>query len=176
MTSHILTKETIASKTCVGLLHRGPYSQIGDTFKKFFASMNGGGGNKPEESNGDNNKCGASTMDGKVLGLYLDDPQRTTPDNLRSYAALQIAKTASVDDFPKDFAKVEAPGGTAAVLTVTGSYSELGDAWQGFEKRIKDEGWKISTNPNHISQEVYVTMDMKDQAKSVTQLVLFLEE
>ena len=166
-TVHKLTKETIKAKTCIGLLHRGPYSEIGDTFKKFFATLN-------SKSDG---SCGASTMDGKVLGLYLDEPKTTAPENLRSYAAMEIGDDAFVTkELPADWEKIDAPGGTAAVLTVTGSYSELDKAWQAFEQRIKDAGWKISTNPKAFAQEVYVTMDCKDDSKNVTQLVLFLEE
>lgn len=170
MTSNIhkLTKETIASKTCMGLLHRGPYSQISETFEKFFALLNDGNSKGKKEPI----DCGCD----KALGLYLDDPYDTAPENLRSYAAMEIGKDASIEEFPKELKLVEVPGGTAAVLTVKGSYSQLGEAWQGFGKRITDEGWKFSNDPNHICQEIYVTMDMKDETKNVTKLIMFLEE
>ncbi|KAL3908874.1 MAG: hypothetical protein SGARI_002868, partial [Bacillariaceae sp.] len=77
----------------------------------------------------------------------------------------------------KEWEKIEVPGGTAAVLTVNGAYSQLGDAWKGFEDRIKEAGWKPSTKPEHeVGQEVYVTMDMQDESKNLTKVYWFLEE
>jgi DNA gyrase inhibitor GyrI len=156
-------------------MHRGPYSEIGDTFKKFFATINDGKSDEKQEPS--NGFSGANSMDGKVLGLYLDNPENTAPENLRSYAAMEIGEDAFVTkDLPNDWEKIESLGGPAAVLTVNGSYSQLVSAWQGLGKRVVDEGWKISTNPAHIVQEVYVTMDMEDETKNVTKLIVFLDE
>lgn len=165
VTVHPLAKEAIAPKICVGLLHRGPYHEIGDTFKEFFAALNG----KKEH------RCGASTKGGKVLGLYLDNPQTTKPENLRSYAAMEITPD-DLREWPETWEKVKVGGGLAAVMAVNGSYSQLGGTWQGFGKRVHDQGWKLSGKPEHISQELYISMDYKDESKSVTKLVMFLEE
>ena len=171
---HPLTKETIAPKTCFGLMHRGKYSDIGNTFHKFFSALN----EKEASGSGDNcGGCGASTMGGKVLGLYLDNPETTKPEDLRSYAALEVVSgdDAGKNEFPTDWEKVEVGGGVAAVMTVNGSYSQLGNAWANFGKRVMEEGWKFSTNPEHVSQEMYVEMD-KDETKNVTKLIMFLDE
>lgn len=170
---HPLTKETIAPKTCVGLFHAGPYSEIGGTFQKFFSQLNSE--KKKEESSCGG--CGAGTMGGKMLGLYLDNPRTTKPEDLRSYAAMEInAKDYASKDWPEGWKKIEVGGGPAAVLTVNGSYSQLAEAWRGFGDRLGEQGWKCSAKPEHISQEMYIDMDMKDDTKNVTKLVLFLEE
>jgi len=168
-TVYPLAKETISPKTCMGLLHRGPYNEIGGTFGKLFEMLGSESG-----------ACAHGTMKGKVLGLYLDNPQTTQPEDLRSYAALDITTTADDNDnkkeWPKEWEKIQVGGGPAAVMTVNGSYSQLGDAWQSFGGRIVEQGWKFSTNLEHISQEMYIEMDQADESKNVTKLVMFLKE
>lgn len=167
---HALTKQVIPAKTCVGLLHKGPYHEIGDTFKAFFQQLN--------KSNSDG--CGASTHHGKVLGLYLDNPQTTPAADLRSYAAMEIENAAADDDdkneWPNNWQTIQVNGGPAAVLTVKGSYHQLAAAWQTFGARVTAQGWTLSTHPDHIPQEVYLEMDPQDESKNVTQLVMFLQD
>ena len=169
---HSLVKEYIPPKICYGLLHKGKYSDIGDIFRKFFTLL------KSNSSKGDaSNSCGATTMDGKVLGLYLDNPETTKEEDLRSYAAMEVDDADDNKTLPSEFEKVEVGGGIAAVMTVNGSYSKLAAAWQSFGKRVVDEKkWKFSTDNFKISQEVYIVMDQKDETKNVTRLIMFLED
>ena len=115
-------------------------------------------------------------MGGTVLGLYLDNPETTQPENLRSYAAMDITNDKVTTEWPKDWVTIPVGGGPAAVLTVQGSYSQLAQAWQSFGGRVTQQGWKCSNDPQHVSQEIYVSMDPKDDSKNVTKLVMFLEE
>ena len=116
-------------------------------------------------------------MQGKVLGLYLHNPQTTAPTDLRSYAALEIeADDDKNKTWPKDWETVHIAGGPAAVLTVRGGYHQLPNAWQSFGPLCMAKGWKFSTNPQHISQEMYIEMDKQDESQNITKLVLFLQE
>ena len=170
-------KETIAPKTCVGLLHKGPYHEIGSTFHKFFSQLNAhkANGSDADAAAPDSSGCGASNMDGKALGLYLDNPRNTKPEDLRSYAAMEVTPDAT-QKWPEEWKQIQVGGGPAAVMTVNGSYSQLGEAWQSFGQRVAEQGWKLSTKPDNISQEIYINMDDQDESKNVTKLIMLLEE
>lgn len=181
---HALTKERIPPKTCVGLLHKGPYNEIGPTFRTFFQELNALKTTPTASTEGNNDDLcgcgGASTMDGKVLGLYLDNPQTTAVADLRSYAAMDVSSDQKTNDgstwWPAHWETVHVDGGMAAVLTVQGPYTQLATAWKGFAPRVREQGWKFSSHAAHIPQEIYVDMDPKDDSKNVTKLVMFLQQ
>jgi DNA gyrase inhibitor GyrI len=167
----IITREVIPPKTCVGILHRGPYNQIGDCFKKLYGQLH-----SSSSSDGPPKDC-------TTLGLYLDDPQTVKAEDLRSYAAIDVtsflAHAAENDKkgwWPADWETIKVGGGPAAVMTVTGSYDQLGPAWQSFEGRVNEMGWKLSEDPDNVCQEVYLEMDEKDASKNVTKLIMILDE
>lgn len=164
---HILTKEIIPPRTCVGILHRGPYNEIGEAFGKLFGHLHSTGG------------AAAMAGGGVTLGLYLDHPDKTKPEDLRSYAAVDITTSFKEDTekwWPPEWEMIKVGGGPAAVMTVNGSYDQLGTAWQSFDGRIAEQGWKLSDKPDHIGHEVYIQMDEEDSSKNVTKLIMFLEE
>jgi DNA gyrase inhibitor GyrI len=166
---HPLTKEIIPPRTCVGILHRGPYNEIGAAFGRLFGQLHSGAVVPPDGAGG-----------GQTLGLYMNHcPETTKPEDLRSYAAVDITSSFAAgakDWWPSDWEVIKVAGGPAAVMTVNGSYDQLGTAWKSFNERIKEQGWKMSDNPALIDHEVYLEMDEKDSSKNVTKLVVFLED
>ena len=177
---HSLVKEYIPPKICYGLLQKGKYSDIGGTFGRFFSLLKDSSNSSKDSADAKKEMsgcCGATTMDGKVLGLYLDNPETTKAEDLRSYAAMEVDVDGMKHDLPSEFEKIEVGGGIAAVMTVNGSYSQLASAWQSFGKRVMEEkNWKFSTDDSKISQEVYIVMDQKDESKNITRLIMFLDE
>ena len=160
---HTITKETIEPFVCMGLPHKGPYKLIGNKFKEMFGALHGGDGTGCEAH---------AHTNGKALGLYLDNPDCTAEEDLRSYAAVKV--TDPDGTWPEGFTKVEVSGGKVAVMTILGGYEQLASAWESFGPRIMEQGWKFAVGENRIAHEIYEVMDMQDPTKNVTKLVMFL--
>jgi DNA gyrase inhibitor GyrI len=168
------------------MLHRGPYNEIGQAFGMLFGHLHSPAGAAALSTAGI-----TTTVVGDTLGLYLDDPETTKPEDLRSYAAVDITKSFTVDAdnnneedgqpmkkgwWPSEWETIQVGGGLAAVMTVNGSYDQLSTSWKNFSTRIKELGWTMSTKPDKIDCEVYIQMDEEDSSKNVTKLIVFLEE
>jgi len=104
-------------------LHVGPYSSIGDAFDRL----------------GDWAQANAGHVTGPPLALYLNDPQTTPPDELRSYAAVPVTQDAPVDPTGA-IERVPLAGGRYAVVAHHGSYAGLGQAWQELMVAVAADG------------------------------------
>ena len=95
----------------VGLRHVGPYSGIGEAFRRLgeIAGRAGLGG--------------PGTM---MIGVYHDDPRTTPEQQLRSDAALVIPADVRV---PEGLTEITIPAGRYARTTHVGPYEKLPDAW-----------------------------------------------
>ena len=166
-----VTKERIESFDCMGVPHKGPYHEIGNAFQKLFGLLAG-----PSPETGGKEACaGAQHAHGDSLGLYLDDPKDTPVEKLHSYAAVKVHANDSKKEWSKEMEPIHVVGGTAAVLTLVGSYDQLASAWESFGPRIVENGWKCRTK-DCISCEIYEQMDMKDPSKNITKLIMFIED
>ncbi|MDP3527367.1 MAG: AraC family transcriptional regulator [Hoeflea sp.] len=98
--------------TITGLVHTGPYVEIGATFDRLGAEMarSGGWG------------CAAG-----VAALYFDDPDITAAGDLRSLAGIVLRPGAEA---PAGLEAFEMPAGRYAILTHKGPYAELSKAYQ----------------------------------------------
>ncbi|MQQ10450.1 helix-turn-helix domain-containing protein [Epibacterium sp. SM1979] len=107
-----VTLETLPDRRLAGLDHRGDYMAIGETFEKL------------------NVLASSRNLWPKVqgmLGIYYDDPDATPAQDLRSFAALEIAADADVAE-PMERASIS--GGATAVLLFKGPYAGLHDAYK----------------------------------------------
>jgi AraC family transcriptional regulator len=93
--------------------HSGPYFMIGTTFTAFAQWI---------QSHG--------VKTGPFLGLYYDDPNSTSPEDLRSDAGALVDPDFTTDDPTVHI--VDIPGGTYAVYTHVGPFDGLGHSWGEF--------------------------------------------
>ena len=113
----------IPDRQAAAILHVGPYSLIGSAFDRV----------------GQWAQANAGVVTGPPLALYLNDPQSTPPDELRSYAAVPIAPEAPAD--PSGMVeRIPLAGGRYAVVAHHGSYSGLGRAWPEFMAAVAADG------------------------------------
>ncbi|MGB1237576.1 MAG: AraC family transcriptional regulator [Pseudomonadales bacterium] len=96
----------------IGLVHTGPYMEIGSAFEKLFAwcSING-----------------HFAQVKRTVGVYLDDPTAVEPAQLRSVAA--VAGPA-VDELPQGYTRLTLAAGEYAVLQFRGPYAGLHVAYE----------------------------------------------
>lgn len=92
--------------------HTGPYMQINHAFAKL--------GDIVESAGVEKNK------DMAMLAIFHDDPETTSPDELRADAGLTFAADARL---PNGLEEHWLPAGRYAHTTHIGPYEELGDAW-----------------------------------------------
>jgi DNA gyrase inhibitor GyrI len=174
--AHPITKEVIPTRMCVGIMHRGPYSQIGDSFRKLYGHLHSTSIG-PDEGGGPK----MLTRDCTTLGVFLDDLKTVKPEDLRSYAAVDVSSLLAEQPnikkgwWPSDWEMIKVEGGVAAVMTVNGSCEQLGMAWHSFEERVMEMGWKLSQGSEIFAQQVHVEMDEKDDSKNVTKLIMMLD-
>ncbi|HRF60647.1 MAG TPA: GyrI-like domain-containing protein [Fimbriimonadaceae bacterium] len=115
--------KTLSSMRIIALRHIGPYPQIGGTFDRLFGLAGPLG----------------VPMRG-VLATFLDDPDTTSPEELRSDACLIVP-----DDYelpataPTELRLDSIAGGDYAVTTHMGAYDGLRDAWIRFDGQIVSE-------------------------------------
>lgn len=122
--------ETRPSLKTAGLLHKGSYRQIGESFEKLVGLV-ATRGLMPHVSG--------------MVGIYYDDPMATPEEELRSRAALVI-QDESVVDAPLETDTLA--GGTYAVLTLKGPYSELPAAYDWlYSKWLKEHDHALRAEP-----------------------------
>ncbi|WP_170419164.1 AraC family transcriptional regulator [Ruegeria atlantica] len=98
------------ARRVIALPHKGDYAQIGKSFEAFSAL------------------CESRQLwpqVGPVLGVYLDSPDDTPEDQLRSYAGAAFCG----DTTPEGMESLELSGGKTAVLTYKGPYSGIRAAY-----------------------------------------------
>ena len=98
--------------TIAGLMHTGPYIDVGATFERFGSHLAVTGG--WEKSAG-------------MAAVYFSDPDITPPEELKSLAGMALKPGAEP---PDGVETCELPAGRYAVLTHKGPYAELGKAYQ----------------------------------------------
>lgn len=100
--------------TIAGLIHTGPYIDVGATFDRFGSELAIKGG--WEKSDG-------------MAAAYFTDPDITPPEQLKSLAGMALKPGATP---PAGVETCELPAGRYAVLTHKGPYAELAKAYQWF--------------------------------------------
>ena len=93
--------------------HVGPYAEVGPTWQRLVAWAGG---------------QGLLGLDTRIFGLCHDDPDTTTPEQLRYDACIVIGPDVQAGDGVEvqDFA-----GGRYAVATHRGSYTRLAETYSG---------------------------------------------
>ncbi|MDO6422619.1 AraC family transcriptional regulator [Saccharophagus degradans] len=113
-----------------GLAHQGDYLDIGAVFEKVFVSA----GSKQflnEHS--------------RSFGIYYDDPTSKDKSALRSHACVTL-NPQQVKEAGLDYLTLEA--GNHAVLTFTGPYSELEQAYEWFYGEwLPQSGYQLADRP-----------------------------
>ncbi|MCA8898798.1 MAG: AraC family transcriptional regulator [Hyphomonas sp.] len=102
---------TLPRRPAIGLVHEGPYVEIGRTFERLFSELEAAG------------------LIGHArgpFGLYIDDPDAVPAEDLRSHACTFTDVALKP---PAPLEPVEAGGGTYAVLTYKGPYSAMKPAY-----------------------------------------------
>jgi AraC family transcriptional regulator len=117
-----ITLADVPDQPAVAVLHVGPYNQIGPSFERLgtWATANPG------------------SVTGPPLALFLDDPESTPPEQLRSYAALPVVQDLALD--AAEIEQIRLAGGRCAVAVHIGNYEGLGRAWQEFMAAIDADG------------------------------------
>lgn len=106
--------ESLPTRTIAGVLHKGSYLRIGESFEKLVGLAA---------------TRGLMADVRGMVGVYYDDPMATPEDELRSRAAFVVADDTEVKA-PMEAEKLE--GGRYAVLTHKGPYSDLPAAYDWF--------------------------------------------
>lgn len=103
--------------------HTGPYMQIGPAFRTLGRIAGAAG-----------LFAAPGTM---MVGVYLDDPTKTAPDALRSFAGVVIGDGVAI---PEGLVEERVAGGRFACFVHHGSYEGLPGAWM----RIRTELFPVS--------------------------------
>lgn len=112
MDVQIMTMPTIR---VASLTYVGPYDAIGETFGRVGALAG---------------RAGLfAHPDARMIAIYLDDPESTPPEELRSAAGVVIPDGVSV---PDGLEEIALPAGRYACVTHVGPYTGLGQAWAEF--------------------------------------------
>jgi AraC family transcriptional regulator len=107
-----MTLKTLPAWRLATVPHSGSYQQIGPAFQK-LGEIAGPAG------------LFAKTV-GHMMGLYMDDPQTTPADKLRSAAALPVSDEEAL---PAGLVEQRLDGGRFACFLYVGPYDGLPGAW-----------------------------------------------
>lgn len=118
-----ITIVDVPDQSAAAVLHVGPYDEIGPAF----------------EALGTWAKANLESVTGPPLALYLDPPETTAPEQLRSYAALPVAQGLPLD-VAGEVEQIHLAGGRCAVAAHVGSYAGLGQAWLAFMAAVEVDG------------------------------------
>lgn len=109
---HNVTIQTLPEQHILALPHRGPYVQIGSTFRDLWQRAVASGL--------------VRYINGPAVALFYDDPQETPAEELRGHAGLSVtAEAPSLDGFDT----LLRPAGRHAVLHLKGPYTGIPAAW-----------------------------------------------
>jgi len=133
---HDVTVEAAPARRLAAIAHKGSYLEIGGAFEKLgaiAASRN----LWPEVE--------------AMVGVYLDDPDATAPEDLRSYAGLELKAGAGT---PEGLEELSIAGGEVARLRFVGPYAGLHAAYGYlFGQWLPDSGREPGDQPCY---EIYV--------------------
>ena len=107
---HPVVTRTDPPRRVIALPHKGDYTRIGKSFEAFGAL------------------CESRQLWpqlGPVLAVFLDSPEDTPEDQLRSFAGAEFFG----DETPEGMESLDIPGGKTAVLTYKGPYSGIRAAY-----------------------------------------------
>ncbi|MGL5012151.1 MAG: AraC family transcriptional regulator [Paracoccaceae bacterium] len=143
----------LPDQTLVSTPHKGLYHEINRAFERLFATLVA---------------RGLVGQTGRMVGVFMDDPSVTAPDDLRSHAGAMVQADFAV---PEPLEAMVLPGGRHAVLTYTGPYAGLPAAYdQLYGLWLPASGDQAADRP---SFEVYLNSPMDTpQEKLVTELHL----
>ncbi len=102
---------TLPDMVMAALPHQGPYSGIGATFYEL------------------DRRLAASALNGHTregVGIYYDSPGQVPDSELRAHAGCVVEPGLEV---PEGFDRVPLAGGRHAVLTLTGPFTQIPEAW-----------------------------------------------
>jgi AraC family transcriptional regulator len=102
---------TLPVRPALGMVHKGPYNEIGRTFDKLFTTVQ------------------AEGLIGHVRGMfgrYVDDPQVVPAEDLKSHACIFVDSDSVV---AKRLESFPAGGGLYAVLVYKGPYAAMQPAY-----------------------------------------------
>ncbi|WP_421862267.1 AraC family transcriptional regulator [Motiliproteus sp.] len=135
----------------VGLLHRGPYMEIGQAFEKL---------------NGWLMQANAWPHLTTVIGIYHDDPSCVAPQDLRSHACAVLKPDHGLV-IPEDLESLEVAAGRYAVLRFKGPYAGLQQAYHWlFSVWLPQSGEELGdqpcfedylNNPREVAPEALLT-------------------
>jgi AraC family transcriptional regulator len=132
-----ITVKKLRSRTLIGLPHAGDYQQMSQSYAKLFDILD------------------ARDMTEKtrqMVAIFYDDPAKTIPAELRSFAAVTAPKT--MPSAPP-LQSIILPTGRHAVLRFTGHYAGLPDAYAYlYGQWLAQSGETPSGQPSY---EVYLT-------------------
>jgi len=111
---HSVEIRDVPQQRAIGLIHRGAYNRIGDTFDTLTGELA---------------RQLIAPIVPKLIAVYFDDPGTTPETELRSLAGLIVdPDTQSAPPLEES----DIPGGRYAVLSYKGRYSGLGEVWKWF--------------------------------------------
>ena len=142
---------------CMGLVHKGPYNQIGPTFQKLGELIT------------------QAQLWGKVgmmRGIYRDNPNDVPADQLTSYACVEILDETV--EWPAELLKMHFKGGKAAVLAHKGPYEQLPDAWMAISEAVYGPNSSFVPAPG-FSRGEYSSVDFENPDNNVTELMIFVQ-
>ena len=128
--------ETLPERRVAVVSHVGPYNMISQAFAR-LGELAG--------------RAGLIGRPGsEMVAIYHDDPETTSPAELRSDAGLTVAEDARL---PKELKELRLSAGTYARFTHVGPYTLLGDAWARFMGEwLPQSGRRLSSG---VCYEVY---------------------
>ena len=113
----------------VGMFHQGDYLEIGRSFEKLdatSAAMN------------------LLNEDTRSFGIYYDDPESKSKDELTSHACISVSEPTTV----KGLDSLLIQGGTHAVLTFKGPYADLETVYRWFYGEwLPESGYQVEDKP-----------------------------
>jgi AraC family transcriptional regulator len=128
--------KTLAGKQAAGIDHAGSYMEINKAFTELFSRLAAAGRLQDVR---------------QMFGIYLDDPETVTVEQLRSAACVVLAPEAKSPEGLKSFSTA---GGDYAVLTHKGPYANLQQAYRWlYGVWLKESGREVRDEPMF---EVYV--------------------
>lgn len=150
------TVKKLRSRSLIGLPHLGHYQQIPDTYAKLFDLLDA---------------RGLTEKTRQMVAIFYDDPAKTAPASLRSFAAVTAPKTVPCD---APLQHITLPTGPHAVLRVIGPYSELPAAYAYlYGEWLAQSGHQPSGQPSY---EVYINSPRTTApADLVTEICLSLK-
>jgi len=104
---------TIDPRPALGLIHKGPYTEIGGTFDRLFGTLA---------------KEGKSQHVRGCLGIYIDDPTVIDQEDLRSHACVYVDEGVTCEGLET----MKVGGGEYAVLLYKGPYTAMQPAYDWF--------------------------------------------